>query len=97
MNSKGCHFAIVFCLTSVCAWSPALLAADAAANPDAAAEFVITTQVLRPRDKVPALGANDWGRCGAVEWAANNFVHNSGNEPIYWRNLHRVSGNFACS
>ncbi len=92
MNSKRCHFAIVLSLAAVCGWSPVstLLAAEVAANPDAAAEFVITTQVLRPRDKVPPLGANDWGRCGAVEWAANNFVHNSGNEPVYWRNLHRV-------
>jgi len=61
-----------------------------AANPNAPADFTITTTVLRPREKVPPIGANTWGRCGAVEWAANNFVHNSGNEPVYWRNLHRV-------
>lgn len=67
-----------------------LAAAEPAGNPQAAAEFVVTEQVLRPRDKVPPLGPNNWGGCGAVEWAANNFVHNSGNEPVYWRNLHRV-------
>jgi len=65
-------------------------AAEVTANPQAPAEFVVTEQVLRPREKVPPLGANNWGGCGAVEWAANNFVRNSGNEPIYWRNLHRV-------
>ena len=65
-------------------------AAAAEARPDAPAELVVTETVLRPAAKVPPLGANGWGRCGAVEWAANNFVHNPGNEPIHWRNLHRV-------
>ena len=65
-------------------------AADATPQPHAPAELIVTDQVLRPREKVPPLGVNDWGRSGAVEWAANNFVHNSGNEPVYWRNLHRV-------
>ena len=60
-------------------------------NPEPPAEFTVTTNVLRGAEKVPPLGANDFGRCGAVEWAANNFVHNSGNEPIYWRNLHRAA------
>ena len=62
----------------------------AAAEPSAPAELTVTTDVLRPADKVPPLGANNWGGCGAIQWAANNFVHNSGNEPIYWRNLHRA-------
>ena len=55
------------------------------------AELTITDTVLRPAEKVPPLGANSWGRCGAVEWAANNFVHNSGNEPVNWRRMHRVT------
>ncbi len=59
-------------------------------GPNAPAQFVITSKVLRPQAKVPPLGANGWGGCGAIEWPANNFVHNSGNEPIHWRNLHRV-------
>ena len=41
-------------------------AAEIAADPNAPAEFVITNQVLRPRKKVPPLGANNWGGCGAV-------------------------------
>lgn len=61
-----------------------------AADGPATAAFTVTTNVVRPAEKVPPLGANDWGRCGAVEWAANNFVRNAGNEPVYWRNLHRV-------
>lgn len=65
-------------------------AAEMAAAPNAPAEFVITNQVLRPREKVPPLGVNNWGGCGAVEWAANNFVRNAGNEPVYWRNMHRA-------
>ncbi len=64
--------------------------AAAACAPNTPAEFRITDQVLRTAAKVPPLGANGWGRVGAVEWAANNFVHNPGNEPIHWRNLHRV-------
>jgi len=62
--------------------------AEAAATP---AELVVTTNVLRPAEKVPPLGANDFGGCGAVQWAANNFVHNSGNEPIYWRQMRRAA------
>jgi len=56
-----------------------------------AADLTVTQQVLRPASEIAPLGANDWGRVGAVEWAANNFIHNSGNEPIYWKNLHRVT------
>ncbi len=61
-------------------------AADAAGP----AVFTITTNVVRPAVSVPPLGVNGWGGCGAVEWAANNFIQNSGNEPVVWRNLHRV-------
>jgi hypothetical protein len=60
------------------------------ADPPAPALLTVTDTVARPRDKVPPLGANNWGGCGAVEWAANNFFRNSGNEPVYWRNLHRA-------
>ena len=59
--------------------------------PGRAAEFAISAHVLRSASVVPPLGVNNWGRCGAVEWAANNFVKNSGNEPVVWRNLHRVA------
>lgn len=62
-----------------------------AAVPGGAAEVVVTDQVLRPAAKVPPLGVNNFGGCGAVEWAANNWVHNSGNEPVHWRNLHRIT------
>lgn len=60
------------------------------ADPLEPAEFVVSDQVQRPAEKTPPLGANDWGRSGSVEWAANNFIRNAGNEPVYWRNLHRV-------
>jgi hypothetical protein len=69
---------------------PAAADLSAAADPPAPAELVVTTTVARPAEKVPPLGPNGWGGCGAVEWAANNFVRNAGNEPVYWRNLHRV-------
>ena len=79
-------------LRALCVGAALVVAAAGAraADPGAPAEFVVTTKVLRPAVKVPPLGANGWGRCGAVEWAANNFVRNAGNEPVYWRNLHRV-------
>lgn len=69
---------------------PALSAPKSTADPNAPAEITINDTVLRPREKVPPLAANTWGGCGAIEWAANNFVHGSGNEPVYWRDLHRV-------
>lgn len=73
----------------------ALLAAGSTAGgtsaADAPAELAVTAHVLRPAQQVPPLGANDFGRCGAVEWAANNFVHNAGNEPIYWRQMRRAA------
>ncbi|NUQ00133.1 MAG: hypothetical protein HUU35_09800, partial [Armatimonadetes bacterium] len=61
-------------------WLLLLSALGCAAEPQAPADLTITTEVLRPAAKVPPLGANNWGRCGAVEWAANNFFRNSGNE-----------------
>ncbi|MDO4557693.1 MAG: hypothetical protein Q4C47_01870, partial [Planctomycetia bacterium] len=54
------------------------------------AQFIVTKEVLRPAEKVPPLGVNGWGGCGAIEYAANNLVQNPGNEPIYWKNLHRI-------
>ena len=71
------------------AW--AVGSATCAAAAEQSAELTVTETVLRPAEKVPPLGANGWGRCGAVEWAANNFVRGAGNEPVYWRNLHRVT------
>ncbi len=92
MRTRFTVATVLVCLTSpipLAATRP-LQAAEIAVNPHAPAEFLITNQVLRPREKVPPLGANNWGACGAIEWAANNFVRNSGNEPVYWRNMHRA-------
>ena len=61
------------------------------ANPTAPADFSVTTTVQRPSDKVPPLGAGGWGEQGAVNYAANNWFHGSGNEPVYFRNLWRVT------
>jgi hypothetical protein len=63
----------------------------ALASPETPAEFTITENVLRTAEQVPPLGVNDWGRGGAIEWAANNFVGNAGNEPVYWQNFHRAT------
>lgn len=54
------------------------------------AEVTIHPEVMRQAASVPPLGANDFGRMGAMDWAANNFIPNPGNEPVVWRNLHRV-------
>jgi len=72
----------------LCALSPLLPAAAQLPQP---AEFTITDTVLRPAEKVPPLGANAWGASGSVNWAANNFVRNSGNEPINMKMLSRVT------
>lgn len=53
-------------------------------------EFVVKDSVARPAEKVPPIGVNNFGGMGAVDYGANNFIRSSGNEPIYWRNLHRV-------
>ncbi|MBI5724237.1 MAG: hypothetical protein HZA50_09790 [Planctomycetes bacterium] len=61
------------------------------AGGNAAAELTITEKVVRPADKVPPLGANEYGKSG-IEWAANNFINmTSCGEPIIWRNLHRAA------
>ena len=54
------------------------------------ANFRITEKFLKPLAQIPSLGANGWGGSGAIEYAANNFIHDSGNEPIYWKNMHRI-------
>ena len=69
-------------------WATAMAAAAAAAA--APAEITVSPDVLRPAAAAPPLGVNDCGRMGAMDWAANNFIPNPGNEPVVWRNLHRV-------
>jgi len=68
----------------------ALAAACLAMPRTRGAEVVVHADVLRPAAAVPPLGVNDFGRMGAMDWAANNFIPNPGNEPVVWRNLHRV-------
>lgn len=46
--------------------------------------------MVRPAEKVPPLGAGVWGQCGTIQWGTNNFVVNSGNEPIWYRQMFRV-------
>ncbi|MGC8638848.1 MAG: hypothetical protein ACP5XB_03090 [Isosphaeraceae bacterium] len=89
---RGPGAAVVSLASILCILLGGLIASCAGqARPDAPAEFVVTDQILRPAEKVPPLGANGWGKCGSVEFAANNFVHNAGNEPIHRRELHRVA------
>ena len=57
----------------------------------APAEFVVTERVLRTRDQVLPIGVNGFGDCGAINYGANNLVHNPGNEPIEYRRLWRVT------
>ena len=73
---------IMLGLASVQAWG---------GDPSPRAEFAVTTNMLRAADEIKPLGANCWGGGGSVEWAANNIIRNSGNEPIVWRNLHRAT------
>jgi hypothetical protein len=76
MRTRVIPVALLLCLTSPenVAWTRSAQAADSTDNPQAPAEFIVMDTVLRPREKVPPLGANDWRGCGAIEWAANNYV-----------------------
>ncbi len=62
-----------------------------AADPNGSADLTITNNVVRTRDKVPPIGALDWGEQGAINWGANNFIVDPGNEPVYEKNYFRVS------
>lgn len=74
-------------------WAVALMFSSSAlhvrANSSAEAKFVVTDEVVRPADKVPPLGANNFGGRG-VETAAGNYIANAGNERPFWQNLHRA-------
>lgn len=68
----------------------ALVLSSCSAQPETGAQFTVTPTVLRTAAQTPPLGANGWGRIGAIEYAANNLIANPGNEPMHWRNLHRA-------
>jgi len=80
------RLAPAFCLLLI----GVLDAAVALADHTTPADLTVTASVIRPAIKAPPLGANNFGAGGAIEWAANNFISNSGNEPIYWQYLHRA-------
>jgi hypothetical protein len=69
-------------LTPLCCC--ALLAASESA------EVVVSSLALRSAEQAPPLGVNSFGGMGGIDWATNNFLPNPGNEPVVWRNLHRV-------
>lgn len=71
--------------------SAALAVAGCSSLQAPSARFTVTQSILAPAAKAMPLGANGWGGVGGVEWAANNFVQNAGNEPVVWRNLHRAT------
>ena len=58
--------------------SPAVVA-------NAPAEITVTDKVLRPAKSCRRWAPTTGAAAAPCEWAANNFVHNSGNEPVYWR------------
>ncbi|CAM3102124.1 hypothetical protein [Rariglobus hedericola] len=66
-----------------------ITAGHAQSNVTLEAKIVVTTEVARPADKVPPLGANDFGGRG-VQAAAGNYIVNAGNERPVWQNMHRA-------
>jgi hypothetical protein len=79
------RFLLPSVLVSALSFSPATLHADL----NAVAKFTVTTDVARPADKVPPLGANGSGG-RAIQYAVNNFFDNPGNEPIHWQSMFRT-------
>jgi hypothetical protein len=69
----------------------------APANPNAPATITVANTVIRPRNKVMPLGANNFGGMGPVDFVANNFVNNPHNEPMSVRHLYRVAKSFGSS
>ena len=88
MNKITLMLICTLCMSIFSEWGITAETTDAMARRPG--EFVVTQKILRPTEKVPPLGVNGWGGCGAIEYAANNLVSNSGNEPVYWKNLHRI-------
>ncbi|PTY06471.1 hypothetical protein DB346_00880 [Verrucomicrobia bacterium LW23] len=62
----------------------------AGADVNTPAEYVITKEIARPAEKMPPIGANDFGSSGTADFGVNNFIGNGGNEPPVWRNMHRA-------
>jgi hypothetical protein len=69
----------------------------AKANPNAPATITVANTVIRPKDKVPPLGAINFGGGGAIDQMTNNYVMGSYNEPMSVRRLRRVSKAFGNS
>ncbi len=69
----------------------------AKANPKAPATITVSNTVIRPRNKVMPLGANNFGGMGPVDFIANNFINNPYNEPMSVRHLYRVAKSFGNS
>ncbi|NTW46332.1 MAG: hypothetical protein HGB18_04770, partial [Candidatus Moranbacteria bacterium] len=62
--------------------------ADASDNPGATADITIGTDVVT--SGVEAIGANLTSVAGGTNFAINNFVHSSGFEPAFFRDLQRI-------
>ncbi len=81
---------VCLCLLLSAATTHADNPAPPTAELNAAADLTVTNNVVRTRDKVPPLGAINWGEQGPICWGANNFVLGSGNEPIVDKSYYRV-------
>ena len=66
--------------------------AACAADANAPAAFVVGTNVLRTKDKVPPLGCLDSGGTRLIDYAANDIIQDSScGEPIVWRDYCRAA------
>ena len=67
------------------------------ANVNAPAVITVSNKIIRPKNKVMPLGANNFGAAGPVDFMANNFISNWANEPMSARRLFRVAKSFGNS
>ena len=89
---------IRFVLCSAATVATIALALPAAAQDvNTPATITVSNKILRPKSKVPPLGAINFGGGGAIDQMANNYVRGSFNEPMSVRRLRRVSNAFGNS
>lgn len=61
---------------------------------DRPADFTVTTEVLRPKERLEPIGVNRTGDPGGTNYSRNTFIRDSGNEPINQRLMARFCYRF---
>lgn len=90
---RKCSYILSLIVLSACLGSqPGVEVREAqAAETESSGVVRVTNRVLRPAELVPPLGFNHFGGAGALNYAQNNIISSPGNEPMYSRDLYRVT------